>query len=67
LSRACPNKAAAFHNEPSRFTAWRLFVSLAYGSFEIVLVFERLDHVASSIVNANHGTWSDISRSKEYK
>jgi hypothetical protein len=22
------NQAAAFHNQPSRFTAWRLFVSL---------------------------------------
>jgi len=30
-SRACPNKAA-FHNQPSRFTACRLFVCLAYGS-----------------------------------
>jgi hypothetical protein len=26
--RARPNKAAAFHNQPSRFVAWRLFVSL---------------------------------------
>jgi hypothetical protein len=52
-----PNDAAAFHNRPSRFTAWRLFVSCAKRSllFEIALVLVRLDHVASRIVNANHG------------
>jgi hypothetical protein len=27
-------KAAAFHNQPSRFTAWRLFVSVAHGSLK---------------------------------
>jgi hypothetical protein len=28
------NQAAAFHNQPSRFTAWRLFVSRAHGSLK---------------------------------
>ena len=27
-------QAAAFHNQPSRFAAWRLFVSLAHGSLK---------------------------------
>jgi hypothetical protein len=49
-----------FRNQPSRFTAWRLFVSLEIPKddrsplFEITLVLVRLDHVARFIVNANH-------------
>jgi uncharacterized coiled-coil protein SlyX len=27
-SRVWPNETAVFHNQPSRFTVWRLFVSL---------------------------------------
>jgi hypothetical protein len=43
--------------EPSCFTAWRLFVSRGklLPLFEIALVLMRLDHVASRIVDANHG------------
>jgi hypothetical protein len=44
----------AFHNQPSRFTAWRLFV-LASPLFEIGLVLVRFDHVSRVIVNADHG------------
>jgi hypothetical protein len=41
-------------NQPSRFTAWRLFVLLALRFFEIARVLMRFDHFASFIVNANH-------------
>src|SRR4051794_21918231 len=34
--------------------AWRLFVHVALRLVGIAFVFERLDHVAISIVNANH-------------
>jgi hypothetical protein len=49
-------KQQHFANQPSRFTAWRLFVSRALNSplFEIAPVLVRFDHVASFIVNANH-------------
>ena len=43
-------------NEPSRCTAWRLFASPPrIPLFEIALVLVRLNHVASGIINANHG------------
>ena len=35
-------------------TVWRLLFHAALRFFEIAVVFERLDHVASSIINANH-------------
>jgi hypothetical protein len=58
IPKAAPhlNKAAAFHNQPSRFTAWRLFVSREQNSplFEIASVLVRFDHVVSVIINANH-------------
>jgi hypothetical protein len=49
-------KLPYFHIQPSRFTAWRLFVFFATRSPlpEIALVLVRLDHVADRIVNANH-------------
>jgi hypothetical protein len=37
---------AAFHNQPSRFTMWRLFVLRALRLFEIARVLVRLDHGA---------------------
>jgi len=42
-------------NEPSCFTAWRLFASPPQRSplFELALVFVRCDHVADRIVNAD--------------
>ncbi len=33
-----PNKATAVHNQPSHFTAWRLFVSRVSRFFEIARV-----------------------------
>jgi hypothetical protein len=44
-------------NNGKRFSAWRLFVSREQNSplFEIALVLVPVDHVASSIVNADHG------------
>jgi hypothetical protein len=47
-------KTAAFHNEPSRFTVWLLFVLPRSRFFEIARVLVRLDHVAGIIINANH-------------
>jgi hypothetical protein len=44
---------AATCNEPSRFTAWRLFVLPRSPVFEIAFVLVRLNHVASVIVNAD--------------
>jgi hypothetical protein len=48
-------------NQPSRFTAWRLFVSpdieehhRASPLFELALVLMRVNHIARIIVNANH-------------
>jgi hypothetical protein len=41
---------AALRNQPSRFTAWRLFVCPAHGSLNV-----RFDHIASIVVNTNHG------------
>ena len=44
-----PRKVAAFHNRPSRFTAWRLFVSRALNaqhSLELARVLMRFDDVA---------------------
>jgi hypothetical protein len=49
------NKAAAFPNQPSRFTVRRLFVSLAHGSLKSPRVLVRFDHVARFIINVNHG------------
>jgi hypothetical protein len=44
-----------FNNQPSRFSAWRLFVSPRSPLFEIACVLVRFDHVARFVVNANHG------------
>ena len=45
-----------FHNQPSRFTTWPLFVFLLRSPFfEFARVLVRFDHVARFIVNANHG------------
>jgi hypothetical protein len=55
------NRPTCFHNQPSPFTAWRLFVLReirkcnASPLFEIALVLVRLDHVASMIVHSNDG------------
>jgi hypothetical protein len=43
-----------FHNQPSRFTARRLFVSRGLRLFEIALVLVRFNHIGRCIVNANH-------------
>jgi len=48
------NQAAAFHNQPSRFAAWRLFVSPRSRLLELCRVLVRFDHIARIIVNANH-------------
>jgi hypothetical protein len=52
VERSLPTK----NSEPSCVTAWRLFVltPLRLPLFELALVFVRLDHVASLIINANH-------------
>ena len=48
-----PEIAAAFHNRPSRFSAWRLFVWLEMPNtissplFEIAGVLVRFKHIAS--------------------
>jgi hypothetical protein len=42
------------HNQPSRFSAWRLFVSPRSRLSELARKVVRLDHVARVIVNANH-------------
>jgi hypothetical protein len=42
--------------KPLRFTAWRLcFMPERSPLFEIALVLVRLNHVASDIINADHG------------
>jgi hypothetical protein len=46
-------KASISKNQPSRFTAWRLFVLLALRFFEIADMLVRFDHVARFIVNSN--------------
>ena len=43
---SAPTKAGAFRNEPSRFTAWRLCVSLRSRLFELARVLLHFDHVA---------------------
>jgi hypothetical protein len=48
-----PTKQAAYYNQPSHFTVWRLFVSRASPLFKIARVLVRFDHVASVIVNAS--------------
>jgi hypothetical protein len=54
IPKAAParTKQAAVHNQPSRLTAWRLFVSLRSRFFELARVFVRFDHVPGGIVNA---------------
>jgi hypothetical protein len=49
-------KQAAFHNQPSRFAAWRLFcfTHVTLPLFEIARVLVRFDHVDRLIANANH-------------
>jgi hypothetical protein len=60
-ARAGENGSTALGKQPSRFTAWRLFVLLEIQHqscsplFEIAFVLVRLDHVARFILNANHG------------
>jgi hypothetical protein len=55
-----PTKQAALHNQPSRFTVWRLFVWLempniiSWRRFKIARVLVRFNHVASMIVNVDH-------------
>jgi hypothetical protein len=53
VSIQIPKAALAFQTiQPSRFTAWRLFVSRSRSPvFELARVRVRLDHIASIIVN----------------
>jgi hypothetical protein len=47
--------APAFHNQPSRFTVWRLFVSPAHGSLKSPVCSCVSITLPARIVNANHG------------
>jgi hypothetical protein len=53
IPRAAPASITRpFHNESSRFTAWRLFVSPRSRLFELACVLVRFHHIDSRIVNA---------------
>src|ERR1700756_614406 len=47
-------KASISNNQPSRFTAWRLFVCLRLRLYEIAFVPVHFDQFASRIVNVDH-------------
>ena len=49
---------SAVHNQPSRFSARRLFCLSRLRFFELALVLVLLDYVVSFIVNANHSILS---------
>jgi hypothetical protein len=47
-------KQQYFHNQPSRFTVCRLFVSRSSRLSEVACLLVRLDHRACCIENVNH-------------
>ena len=48
-----PKAAPTFHNQPSCFAAWRLFVLPRSPVFELAYVLVRFNHVANFIVHAD--------------